>query len=70
MNRLHHWYCNREACKRHVRDERTATRDLTRLATRGVDPLTDVHEVAGGRRDGGLDERRSDLAQATIGPCR
>ena len=21
MNRLHHWYCNREAWKRHVRDE-------------------------------------------------
>ncbi len=42
MNRLHHWYCNREAWKRHVRE------DLVPEAIDGVDLGPDVLEVGPG----------------------
>jgi len=42
MNRLHHWYCNREAWKRHVREE------LVPPAIDGVDLGEDVLEVGPG----------------------
>jgi SAM-dependent methyltransferase len=41
LNRLHHWYCNRDAWKRHVRDE------LVPPAIEGVE-LGDVLEVGPG----------------------
>ncbi len=42
MNRLHHWYCNREAWKTHVRD------DLVPPALAGLDLGEDVLEVGPG----------------------
>lgn len=42
MNRLHHWYCSREAWKRHVRG------DLVPAALEGVDLGDDVLEVGPG----------------------
>jgi ubiquinone/menaquinone biosynthesis C-methylase UbiE len=42
MNRLHHWYCNRDAWKRHVRDE------LVPPAIEGVDLGADVLEIGPG----------------------
>ena len=42
MNRLHHWYCNREAWKRHVRE------DLVPEAIADVDLGPDVLEVGPG----------------------
>jgi ubiquinone/menaquinone biosynthesis C-methylase UbiE len=42
MNRLHHWYCNRDAWKRHVRDE------LVPPAIDGVDLGADVLEIGPG----------------------
>jgi SAM-dependent methyltransferase len=42
VNRLHHWYCNREAWKRHVRE------DLVPEAIDGVDLGPDVLEVGPG----------------------
>jgi ubiquinone/menaquinone biosynthesis C-methylase UbiE len=42
VNRLHHWYCNREAWKRHVRDE------LVPAALDGLDLGGDVLEVGPG----------------------
>ncbi|MEK6228688.1 MAG: class I SAM-dependent methyltransferase [Actinomycetota bacterium] len=42
MNRLHHWYCNREAWKRHVREE------LVPPAIDGLDLGEDVLEVGPG----------------------
>jgi SAM-dependent methyltransferase len=42
MNRLHHWYCNREAWKRHVREE------LVPPAIAGLELGDDVLEVGPG----------------------
>jgi SAM-dependent methyltransferase len=42
MNRLHHWYCSREAWKRHVRE------DLVPAALDGVELGDDVLEVGPG----------------------
>ena len=42
MNRLHHWYCNREAWKRHVRE------DLVPPAVEGLDLGDEVLEVGPG----------------------
>lgn len=42
VNRLHHWYCNREAWKRHVREE------LVPPAIEGLDLGEDVLEVGPG----------------------
>jgi SAM-dependent methyltransferase len=42
MNRLHHWYCDREAWKRHVRE------DLVPAAIEGLDLGEDVLEVGPG----------------------
>jgi ubiquinone/menaquinone biosynthesis C-methylase UbiE len=42
VNRLHHWYCSREAWKRHVRE------DLVPAALEGVDLGTDALEVGPG----------------------
>ena len=42
MNRVHHWYCNREAWKRHVRD------DLVPPALEGLELGQDVLEVGPG----------------------
>jgi SAM-dependent methyltransferase len=42
LNRLHHWYCSREAWKRHVRE------DLVPAALDGVDLGEDVLEVGPG----------------------
>jgi SAM-dependent methyltransferase len=42
VNRLHHWYCNREAWKRHVREE------LVPAAADGVDLSGEVLEVGPG----------------------
>jgi len=42
MNRLHHWYCNRDAWKRHVRDE------LVPPAIDGVELGADVLEIGPG----------------------
>jgi ubiquinone/menaquinone biosynthesis C-methylase UbiE len=42
MNRVHHWYCNREAWKRHVRE------DLVAPALEGLDLGDDVLEVGPG----------------------
>jgi SAM-dependent methyltransferase len=42
MNRLHHWYCSREAWKRHVRE------DLVPAALDGVELGEDVIEVGPG----------------------
>jgi SAM-dependent methyltransferase len=42
MNRLHHWYCSREAWKRHVRE------DLVPAALEGVELGEDVLEVGPG----------------------
>ncbi len=42
MNRLHHWYCNREAWKRHVREE------LVPPAIDGLELGEDVLEVGPG----------------------
>ena len=42
MNRLHHWYCNRDAWKRHVRE------DLVPPAIDGVDLGDDVLEIGPG----------------------
>jgi ubiquinone/menaquinone biosynthesis C-methylase UbiE len=42
MNRLHHWYCNRDAWKRHVRDE------LVPPAIDGIDLGADVLEIGPG----------------------
>ncbi len=42
MNRLHHWYCNREAWKRHVREE------LVPPAIAGIELGDDVLEVGPG----------------------
>jgi hypothetical protein len=41
VNRLHHWYCNREAWKRHVREE------LVPPAIAGLELGDDVLEAAG-----------------------
>jgi hypothetical protein len=45
MNRLHHWYCNREAWKRHVREE------LVPPAIAGLELGEDVLEVGPGFDD-------------------
>ena len=42
MNRLHHWYCNREAWKRHVRE------DLVPPAVEGLDLGDEILEVGPG----------------------
>jgi 16S rRNA A1518/A1519 N6-dimethyltransferase RsmA/KsgA/DIM1 with predicted DNA glycosylase/AP lyase activity len=42
LNRLHHWYCSREAWKRHVRE------DLVPAALEGVELGTRVLEVGPG----------------------
>ena len=42
MNRLHNWYCNREAWKRHVREE------LAPAAIDGLDLSGDVLEIGPG----------------------
>ena len=42
MNRLHHWYCNREAWKRHVREE------LAPAAIDGLELGEDVLEIGPG----------------------
>jgi len=42
MNRLHHWYCNREAWKRHVRE------DLVPPAIEGLDLGEEMLEVGPG----------------------
>ena len=42
MNRLHHWYCNREAWKRHVREE------LAPAAIEGLELGEDVLEIGPG----------------------
>ena len=42
MNRLHHWYCNRDAWKRHVRE------DLVPPAMEGLELGDDVLEVGPG----------------------
>lgn len=42
MNRVHHWYCNREAWKRHVRE------DLVPPALEGLELGEDVLEVGPG----------------------
>lgn len=42
MNRLHHWYCNRDAWKRHVRE------DLVPPAIDGVELGRDVLEIGPG----------------------
>ena len=42
MNRLHHWYCNRDAWKRHVREE------LAPPAIEGLDLGEDVLEIGPG----------------------
>lgn len=42
MNRLHNWYCNREAWKRHVRE------DLAPTAIDGIDLSGDVLEIGPG----------------------
>ena len=42
MNRLHHWYCNRDAWKRHVRE------DLVPPAIEGLELGDDVLEVGPG----------------------
>ncbi len=42
MNRVHHWYCNREAWKRHVRE------DLVPPALKGLDLGDDVLEIGPG----------------------
>jgi SAM-dependent methyltransferase len=42
MNRVHHWYCNREAWKRHVRE------DLVPAAIEGIELGADVLEVGPG----------------------
>ena len=62
MNRLHNWYCNREAWKSHVRDELVppAIGDLDLAGDvlevgPGFGPATEVLSRQGGTPDGARD---------------